>query len=92
MDIEIKEIAIRSLRANSGEVDGLPRNPRKISKKMLEKLKKSLRDAPEMLRLLLMMKDAGLTVRHMLIWRKNAQTFSLGRLDYDYQHEHIFYT
>lgn len=51
MDIDIKEIAIRDLRPNNGEVEGLPRNPRKISKKQLEKLKKSLADAPEMLRL-----------------------------------------
>lgn len=49
--MEIKEIAIRNLRPNNGEIEGLPRNPRKISKKMLEKLKKSLQDAPEMLRL-----------------------------------------
>jgi len=40
----------------------------------------------------MMMKDAGLPVRHMLIWEKNCATFSLGRLDYDYQHEPIFYT
>jgi hypothetical protein len=40
MDIETREIAIRNLRPNSGEVEGLPRNPRKISKKQLEKLKK----------------------------------------------------
>jgi len=51
MDIETREIAIRNLRPNRGEVEGLPRNPRKISKKQLEKLKKSLQDAPEMLRL-----------------------------------------
>lgn len=51
MYIDIKEIAIRDLRPNNGEVEGLPRNPRKISKKQLEKLKKSLEDAPEMLRL-----------------------------------------
>lgn len=38
------------------------------------------------------MRDAGLPVRHILIWRKNVATFSLGRLDYDYQHEPIFYT
>lgn len=38
------------------------------------------------------MRDAGLPIRHILIWRKNAATFSLGRLDYDYQHESIFYT
>lgn len=42
--------------------------------------------------MLMMMKDAGLPVRHMLIWEKNSATFSLGRLDYDYQHEPIFYT
>ena len=39
-----------------------------------------------------MMKDSGLPVRHNLIWVKNASTFSLGRLDYDYRHEPIFYT
>ena len=38
------------------------------------------------------MRDAGLPVRHILIWRKNVATFSLGRMDYDYQHEPIFYT
>ena len=42
--------------------------------------------------MMMMMKDAGLTVRHMLIWVKNVATFSLGRLDYDYRHEAIFYT
>lgn len=38
------------------------------------------------------MRDAGLPIRHILIWRKNTATFSLGRMDYDYQHEPIFYT
>ena len=42
--------------------------------------------------MMMMMKDAGLEVRHNLIWVKNSATFSLGRLDYDYQHEPIFYT
>lgn len=51
MDIDIREIEIRDLRPNSGEVEGLPRNPRKISKEQLARLKKSLMDAPEMLRL-----------------------------------------
>ena len=51
MEIDIREIEIRSLRPNCGEVEGLPRNPRKISNKNLEKLKKSVQDAPEMLRL-----------------------------------------
>ena len=44
------------------------------------------------LMMMMMMKDAGLEVRHVLMWKKNSPTFSLGRLDYDYQHEPIFYT
>ena len=44
------------------------------------------------LMMMMMMRDAGLTVRHMLIWVKNVATFSMGRLDYDYRHEPIFYT
>lgn len=39
-----------------------------------------------------MMKDAGLAPRHVLIWKKNQPTFSMGRLDYDYQHEPILFT
>lgn len=42
--------------------------------------------------MMMMMRDAGLGVRHMLIWVKNTATFSIGRLDYDYKHEPIFYT
>jgi len=42
--------------------------------------------------MMMMMKEAGLPVRHILVWEKNNATFSLGRLDYDYQHEPIFYT
>ena len=38
------------------------------------------------------LKDAGLEVKHVLIWKKNTATFILGRLDYDYQHEPILYT
>ena len=45
-----------------------------------------------MMMMMMMMKDAGIPVRHMLIWEKNSATFSLGRLDYEYQHEAIFYT
>ena len=44
------------------------------------------------LMMMMMMKDAGLEVRHVLMWKKNCATFSLGRLDYNYQHEPIFYT
>lgn len=36
--------------------------------------------------------DAGLPVRHNLVWVKNHTAFSMGRLDYDYKHEPIMYT
>ena len=42
--------------------------------------------------MMMMMKDAGLESRHTLMWLKNAPTFSMGRLDYDYKHEPIMYT
>ena len=44
------------------------------------------------LMMMMMMRDAGLPVRHVLMWEKNCATFSIGRLDYDYQHEPMFYT
>lgn len=44
------------------------------------------------LMMMMMMKDAGLNVRHQIVWNKNSATFSLGRLDYDYKHEAIMYT
>lgn len=42
--------------------------------------------------MMMMMKEAGLIPRHILIWKKNQPTFSMGRLDYDYQHEPILLT
>lgn len=42
-----------------------------------------------MMMMMMMMKDAGLEARHVLIWVKNSPTFSMNRLDYDYQHEPI---
>tara|TARA_Y100000034_G_scaffold116848_1_gene155690 strand:- start:145 stop:1224 length:1080 start_codon:yes stop_codon:yes gene_type:complete len=39
-----------------------------------------------------MLRDAGLAVRHVIIWVKNRQCFSMGRLDYEYKHEPILYT
>lgn len=45
-----------------------------------------------MMMMMMMMRAAGLEVRHVLMWRNFSATFSLGRLDYDYQHEPIFYT
>lgn len=42
--------------------------------------------------MMMMMREAGLGARHVLIWKKNAPTFSMGRLDYDYAHEPILLT
>lgn len=39
--------------------------------------------------MMMMMQESGLPVRHVLIWKKNSPTFSMGRLDYDYAHEPI---
>ena len=44
-----------------------------------------------MMMMMMMMKRAGWQVKHELMWEKNAPTFSMGRLDYDYQHEPICY-
>jgi DNA modification methylase len=41
--------------------------------------------------MMMMMMNAGIECRHMIIWKKNAPVFSMGRLDYDYQHEPILY-
>ena len=42
--------------------------------------------------MMMMMMESGLKVRHVLMWYKNAPTFSMGRLDYEYQHEPILLT
>jgi len=47
----------------------------------------------QMMMMMMMMMRAEWNKRlHQLIWRKNASTFSMGRLDYQYQHEPIHYT
>lgn len=43
------------------------------------------------LMMMMMMKEAKIECRHMIIWVKDAPVFSMGRLDYDYQHEPILY-
>jgi site-specific DNA-methyltransferase (adenine-specific) len=44
-----------------------------------------------LLLLLLLLRDSGLAPKHILIWAKNRASFSIGRLDYDYQHEPVVY-
>jgi hypothetical protein len=48
---EIKNIPISKLQCNTGQIDGLPKNPRFIKDYRFEALKKSIQDAPEMLNL-----------------------------------------
>lgn len=45
-----------------------------------------------MMMMMMMMRDSGLEVHHIINWVKNSPTFSMGRLDYDYQHEPILFT
>lgn len=49
--MEIKTIKIKDLATNDGQIEGLPKNPRQIRDHRYEKLKKSIEDAPEMLKL-----------------------------------------
>lgn len=41
--------------------------------------------------MMMMMMRSTIPCRHQLIWRKDSPVFSMGRLDYDYQHEPILY-
>ena len=41
--------------------------------------------------MMMMMMNEHWDVKHELIWIKDQPTFSIGRLDYDYQHEPILY-
>lgn len=49
--METKEININLIAPNEGQIKGLPSNPRKISRKRLDALKRSIINAPEMLKL-----------------------------------------
>lgn len=41
--------------------------------------------------MMMMMMAQSWQIKHELIWVKNAPVFSMGRLDYDYQHEPILF-
>lgn len=49
--METKEIKLEELHLNTGQVNGLPKNPRFIRNERFEALKKSIKDDPEMLKL-----------------------------------------
>lgn len=46
----------------------------------------------QMMMMMMMLRAKWNDRLHQLIWRKNAPTFSMGRLDYSYQHEPILYS
>lgn len=48
MDVEYRAIGISLLEMNTGQVEGLPSNPRQWTREELDSLKKSLRETPEL--------------------------------------------
>lgn len=49
--VKFEELAVEKLQLNEGQLEGLPKNPRFIKDERFEALKKSIEDAPEMLKL-----------------------------------------
>jgi len=49
--MQLKKIKISQLKSNTGQVEGLPKNPRLIRDDKFKKLVKSLQDDPEMMEL-----------------------------------------
>ena len=45
----------------------------------------------QMMMMMMMMMSENWQIKHELIWVKNCAVFSMGRLDYDYQHEPILF-
>ena len=48
-------------------------------------------DQMMMMMMMMMMMSENWQIKHELIWVKSSPVFSMGRLDYDYQHEPILY-
>ena len=48
-------------------------------------------DQMMMMMMMMMMMSEHWQIKHELIWLKSSPVFSMGRLDYDYQHEPILY-
>ena len=65
--MQIKDVNIKLIELNKGQIAGLPSNPRKISRKRLDALKRSIVDAPEMLQL-----------RELLVYPHNGKFVVIG--------------
>lgn len=48
LNVKIEELPIDKVQYNRGQIDGVPNNPRKISKEKFDALKKSIQESPEM--------------------------------------------
>lgn len=51
MKVKIQQVALSKLHLNTGQIPGVPKNPRYIKDERFEALKKSIQDDPEMLEL-----------------------------------------
>lgn len=49
--IQAREIDLKDLHPNRGQIEGVPPNPRKANRKQIDKLKKSIQETPTMLQL-----------------------------------------
>ena len=64
---ETKNLQLKDLHLNKGQVEGLPQNPRFIKDKRFEALKKSIEEAPEML-----------SLRELIVYDNNGEYVIIG--------------
>lgn len=59
--METRKLQLAEIQPNRGQIEGLPKNPRKWDKKELERLKRSIEETPELMeaRGLIVIKNAG---------------------------------
>ena len=83
MEFEVKDIDIKKIHQNEGQIEGLPANPRKISKEHLHKLVESIKENPEMmgLREILVVEDPNKADNYIVIGG-NMRLTALNKLDY----------
>ena len=83
MEFEVKDIDIKKIHQNKGQIEGIPANPRKISKEHLHKLVESIKENPEMmgLREILVVEDPSKADNYIVIGG-NMRLTALKKLDY----------
>lgn len=83
MKFEVKNIKIKDIVNNKGQIEGLPANPRVIKNNQFDKLVKSIKDNPEMLSLreLLVTPDPNKPERYIILGG-NMRCKAMRCLDY----------